>query len=445
MQSRPAGPSFRTFLYLWASQGLSVFGSSLSFFAISVWLVTTVYPAPEQKAALASTLALISLAFAIPALALAPVAGVCADRYDKKRMMLFMDGGNAVVAALMATLVWTHHFNVPLLLVIAALHSSLAAFHGAAFDTAYPSLVSEQQLPRANGMMQTLWSAASILAPAVAAGLIVLAGTPFVMLVDVLTFVVAIMVLAFLAMPSLERAKPGPDEAKPSFWTEIKVGLQFLKERRELLWLLSMFAGANLLMAPIGLYLPLITRFTLASDWGARGFTYEGAFAVVDTFYSLGSVAGGLFISAWGGLKERRVWGVIVPLMVGGLMMVFLGLSRGLYLTAAILFCFTFGFPIANSHSQALWQSRTPRDKQGRVFAVRRVIAQVSSPLMTAVAGWLAGRAEPSVVIAIFGALLVGWGLFHSFNPRIHAADQPGLTQPLPEAASDAPAEEPAS
>lgn len=441
MQSRAGAPSFRTFLYLWASQGLSVFGSSLSFFAISVWLVTTVYPAPEQKAALATTLSLLSLAFAVPALALAPVAGVCADRYDKKRIMLVMDGGNGLLTALMALLVWTHHFNVPLLLVIVCIHSSLSSFHGAAFDTAYPLLVPEEQLPRANGMMQTLWSAASILAPAVAAGLIALAGTPIVMLLDMFTFLIAIGILLFLAVPAVAPSAAGADDGSASFWTEIKVGLAFLQERRELLWLLSMFAGANLLMAPMGIYLPLITRFALAADWSARGFTYEGAFALVDTVYSLGSVAGGLFIAAWGGLRQRRVWGVVVPLMASGVMMLFLGLSRQLYLTAAILFCFTFGVPVANAHSQSIWQSRTPRAKQGRVFAVRRVIAQVSSPLMTAVAGWLAGRADPSAILVIFGGLLAAFGLTQCFNRRIQAADEPGPIEPAP----GAPAEEPAS
>lgn len=440
MAPQPSPPSFRTFLYLWASQGLSQFGSALSFFAISVWLVTDLYPAPEQKAALATTLSFVSLAFALPTLALAPIAGVCADRYDKKRIMMLMDLGAAIVAGVMAYLVWTGQFHVHLLLPLIAAHAAMAAFHGAAFDTVYPLLVDEANLPRANGMMQLLGSASTILVPAVAAGLIAVTGTALVLLLDMISFFVAVLALACLAIPHTERAPVLPNHVKPSLWREVQVGMQFLLERRELLWLLAMFAGANLLMAPLGIYLPLLTRFTLAADWGARGFTFEGAFAVLDTLFALGSVAGGLFISSWGGLKGRRVWGVIIPLLGGGLMMIGLGLSHSLYLSAAVLFCFSFGNPIANAHSQAIWQSRTPREKQGRVFAVRRVIAQVTSPLMVAIAGWLAGRVDPAFIILLFGLLLTAWAAFQACNRRIHAVDLPEVVPPV-----GAPAEGPAS
>ncbi|HLO04030.1 MAG TPA: MFS transporter [Symbiobacteriaceae bacterium] len=440
MAPQPNRPSFRTFLCLWASQGLSQFGSSLSFFAISVWLVTDLYPAPEQKAALAATLSYVSLAFAIPSLALAPIAGVFADRYDKKRIMLLMDLGAALVAGLMAYLIWTEQFSIHLLLPLIAAHAAMAAFHGAAFDTAYPLLVDEAHLPRANGMMQLLGSSSAILVPAVAAGLIALTSTAFVLLLDLISFLVAVVVLAVLAVPRAEPAAVQPSKATPSLWLEVKVGMQFLLERRELLWLLSMFAGANLLMAPLGIYLPLITKFTLATDWGARGFTFQGAFALLDTLFALGSVAGGLFIASWGGLKGRRVWGVIVPLLAGGLMMIGLGLSHSLYLSAGVLFCFSFGNPVANAHSQAIWQSRTPREKQGRVFAVRRVIAQVTSPLMVAISGWLAGRVDPAFIILLFGLLLTAWATLQAFNRRIHAVDLPPAPLPV-----GAPVEGPAS
>jgi DHA3 family macrolide efflux protein-like MFS transporter len=442
MAARPSQPSFRTFLYLWASQGLSQFGSSLSFFAISVWLVTAVYPAPAQKAALAATLSYVSLAFAIPSLALAPIAGVCADRYDKRRIMLLMDLGSALVAGLLAYMVWTDHFSIALLLPAIAVEAGLASFHGAAFDTAYPLFVEAAHLPRANGMMQLLGSASAILVPAVAAGLIALTGTAFVLALDMASFLVAVGVLAVLSFPQVAPAVR-PRGGGSSLWREIKVGMQFLGERRELLWLLSVFAGANLLMAPLGIYLPLITRFSLAADWGARGFTFEGAFALLDTLFVLGSVTGGLFIAAWGGLKRRRVWGVIVPMLGGGLMMVGLGLSHSLYLSAAVLFCFSFGNPIANAHSQAIWQSRTPREKQGRVFAVRRVIAQVTSPLMVAIAGWLAGWVDPAFVILVFGLLLTAWAAMQFFNRRIHLVDLPAAE--LVDGPVGAPAEGPAS
>jgi DHA3 family macrolide efflux protein-like MFS transporter len=426
--------SFRTFFYLWASQGLSVFGSNLTFFAINVWLVTTVFPNPEQKAALASTLSLLALSFAIPHLALAPVAGVWADRYNKKRIMLLMDVGNGCLAAVMALLVWTGHFHVPFLLLISALASVMSAFHNAAFDTAYALLVPEAQLPRANGMMQMLWSLSAVLSPAAAATLVAFGGAGLAIGLDALSFFIAALILLLLPVPGSARELAGGGDAepvkrgapsRPSLWAEIRVGMQFLFARRELLWLLGMFAVANLLLTPTSLYIPLLAKFQLAADWAVRGFQFEGALATLNTSMAIGGIIGGAFVSAWGGLKQRRVFGVLIPLILSGLAQVLFGWTTSLWAGTAALFLFALGTPIANAHSQAIWQSRTPKEKQGRVFAVRRVIAQVTAPVMTGVAGWLAGRFDPGVLLTIFGAMLSLWALGQCFNPKILAADPP--------------------
>jgi hypothetical protein len=66
-----------------------------------------------------------------------------------------------------------------------------------------------------------------------------------------------------------------------------------------------------------------------------------------------------------------------------------LGLSTGLYMAAVMAFTSSAMVPIMNSHSQTIWQTQTPRELQGRVFSVRRLIAQFTSPLGVALAGWV--------------------------------------------------------
>ena len=63
-----------------------------------------------------------------------------------------------------------------MLLILEACSPRVSTFHGAAFDTSYAMLVPEKQLPRANGMMQTIWSLSGILSPALAASIIALPG-----------------------------------------------------------------------------------------------------------------------------------------------------------------------------------------------------------------------------------------------------------------------------
>ncbi|MGE5675630.1 MAG: MFS transporter, partial [Mycobacterium leprae] len=165
---------FRTFLIVWLTQSISVFGSALTMFAINIWMVTTLYPNPEQKAQLAGALAAVNLAFTIPALSIAMFAGAWADRHDRKMTMFWWDIVSFVLSLVLAILLGTHRLQLWMLLIGAVVNALAATFHGSAFDTAYAMLVPDHQLPRANGMMQTMWALSGVLSPGLAAFLIAL-------------------------------------------------------------------------------------------------------------------------------------------------------------------------------------------------------------------------------------------------------------------------------
>ena len=100
-------------------------------------------------------LSLVSLAFALPTVFAAPIAGAWADRHDRKRTMIAMNLGSGILSLLLALLLATPNMLFWLLLVFILIQATLGAFHGSSFDTSYAMLVSDPQLPRANGMMQT--------------------------------------------------------------------------------------------------------------------------------------------------------------------------------------------------------------------------------------------------------------------------------------------------
>lgn len=441
MTYQPPANGFRTFLLLWATQSVSVLGSALSFFAVTIWLTQTLYPLPEQKPQLAFALSAVSLAYALPTVFIAPIAGAWADRHDRKRTMMSVDALNGGVSLLLAILMLTQSLHLGLLIVLVALYAILAAFHFAAFDTSYAMLVPEKQLPRANGMMQTMWALSGILSPGIAATIIALPalarqgviggalgaaltllrdGTPLTIALNTITFFFSASVLVFLNIPSPQRTDlRTADGTKKSIWSDVKDGARYIWYRQPLLWLLGTFTVANFISAPLGIFMPLIVKFNLAADWLARGLTFETAFALLSTVGSIGGVVGGVLISAWGGLKKRRVYGVIGGLVVVASAMIVLGLSPWLYLTAAMAFCAQGVVPIMNAHSQTIWQTQTPREMQGRVFAVRRLIAQFSMPLGMAFAGIVGGLFNPGAVIAVLGGILVVFCVGQMFNPYL--------------------------
>lgn len=438
MSYQPPPHGFRTFSILWATQSASVFGSALTFFAITIWLTQVRYPRPEQQPQLALALSAVALAFALPAVLGAPLAGAWADRHDRKRTMLAMDFANGCLGLILAALLAIGTLRVWLLLVLMAGFALLGAFHTAAFDTSYAMLVPERQLPRANGMMQTIFGLSGILSPAIAAGIIALPalarqgrapaalgrlgdGAALAIALDAATFFLAAAVLLALRIPSPPRADLDADGGQPApgIWADVREGARYIWRRRPLLWLLACFAAANFLSTPIGVFQPLLVKFTLAADWSARGFTFETALALLGAAFGAGGVAGGVLVSAWGGRRRRRVYGVLVPLLAGGVVQVVYGLSPLLYLTAAAAFLLGMEGPLANAHSQAIWQTQTPRELQGRVFAVRRLIAQFTFPLSTALAGWAAGLFDPGLIMAALGALLALFCLAQLFNPSL--------------------------
>ena len=104
----------------------------------------------------------------------------------------------------------------------------------------------------------------------------------------------------------------------------------------------------------------------------------------------VGGVVGGLLLSAWGGFK-RRVHGVFLGMMLSGVLgLTMLGMGRGLSLWAAGAFASSFFLPLVNGSNQAIWQAKVAPDVQGRVFATRRLIAQLSWPIATILAGPMA-------------------------------------------------------
>jgi hypothetical protein len=169
----------------------------------------------------------------------------------------------------------------------------------------------------------------------------------------------------------------------------------------------------------VGVFQRLLLKFNLAADWTAQGMTFEVALALLATIGSVGGLAGGLLISTWGGLKKKRVYGVIVPIMISAAAMIGLGLSAGLYVAAIMIFVSHAMNPIMNAHSQTIWQTQTPRELQGRVFSVRRLIAQFTSPLGVALAGWVGGRYDPGLVIALSGGVLLVFSTVQLFNPSL--------------------------
>jgi len=111
-------------------------------------------------------------------------------------------------------------------------------------------------------------------------------------------------------------------------------------------------------------------------------------------------------------------------MLLAGMLQAMYGLSPFVLVSAAAAFFRAAMHPVLNAHSQSIWQSHTPRELQGRVFSIRRVIAWAILPISIAAAGALVGVLDPGRVFAGLGAVWALFCLAQLFNPTAARREQ---------------------
>jgi DHA3 family macrolide efflux protein-like MFS transporter len=280
-----------------------------------------------------------------------------------------------------------------------ALSSTFSAFQWPAYSAATTLLVSREHLGRASGMVQLSEAVAQIASPSLAAVLMGVVQVQGVMLIDFITFLFAVLTLTFVRVPRPEATAEG-QAGEGSLLREAAYGWHYITARPGLLGLLLFFAATNFTSGIVQvLFTPLVLSFTTAVALG--------------TILSIGGsgfLIGSLVMSAWGGPKAR-VMGIYLFELLQASMLFAAGFPPRVAILAVAAFGYFFGVPIVNGCSQAIWQTKTAPDVQGRVFAVRRMIAWSSLPLAYLAAGPLADR--------VFEPLLAEGGSLASSVGRI--------------------------
>lgn len=372
----------RTFVIVWAGQFVSTIGSGLTGFALGVWIY--------QETGSTTLFAFNLLAYALPSLLLSPIAGALADRWDRRLMMMLSDTGAGFSTLAIAILAFTNHLEVWHIYLATAVNSGCSTFQWPAYSAATTLLVPKDQLGRAAGMVQIGEAISQLIAPAIAGAMLVATGLQGVIIVDFITFICAILTLAFVRFPKPAVTAEG-EAGRGSIWKEAGFGWRYISARPGLLGLLIVFALSNFLF---GLMSPLLAPMILEiADAQVLGF--------LSSLMGAGMLIGTLVMSTWGGPK-RRVHGVLAGMAVMGSFIMLFGIRPWIPLMAVAGFGSMLLSPIVNGSSQALWQSKVAVDVQGRVFAVRRMIAWSVMPLAYVLAGPLADH--------VFNPLLVEGG-----------------------------------
>ncbi len=388
----------RAYSFIWFGQFISLVGSAMTRFAITIWAYT------ETESA--TVLALVGFFSFVPIILLTPFAGVMVDRWNRKTVMIASDLIAGTGTIVMFMLLLSDSLQPWHLYVAGLLAGSAEAFQFPAFSAAITMLVDKKQYARVQGMQSLAQSASTVAAPFLAGIVLAFGGLHAVFMIDIVTFLVAVGLLGLIHIPQPQATIEGI-QSRGSIFKEMGFGFSYIWRRPGLMGMQMMFFLLNL-FATMGFILvaPLVL---------ARTGNDEIALGTVQAFMGLGGVAGGLAMTTWGGPK-RRVHGVFLGMAGTGLLgQMFMGLGQNVVMWSMAGFLSMFMLPIINGSNQAIWQSKVAPDVQGRVFAVRRLIAQITAPVGMFVAGILAdtifepGMVEGGALAGVFGEL-VGTG-----------------------------------
>jgi len=387
----------RAFIIIWIGEVISILGTGLSKFVAGIWIY--------QRTGSVTRFSLIYLSFIIPSILLMPVAGTLVDRWDRRRTMILSNLGSSLTMLTIALLLFAGRLEFWHLYLAASVSAIFGVFNRLALNPVTALLVPKQDFARASGMMHVGPAATDILAPLLGAILLGIVHIQGVIMIDSVTFLVALGALLMVSIPRPEATTEDKPE-KALLLQDTAYGWRYITSRAGLLGLLVFFAAINFTVAvSTALFTPLLLSLASVKTVG-----------IVGSISSTGMLIGGVAIAIWGGPK-RRVYGALSFGLPLGLGFMLIGLHPSVLLIAAVGFVIHLFGPLAWSSSQAIWLSKTAPEVQGRVFGVRMMIESSVTPLGLLIAGPLTEKVFEPLLAA--GGLLAGSiGRLMSGGPR---------------------------
>jgi MFS transporter, DHA3 family, macrolide efflux protein len=379
------------FSLVWIGQLVSLLGTNMTGFGLTIWAY--------EKTGSATALALVGFFFVTPMLIFSPIAGAIVDRSNRKFMMMISDLISGMASIFILIMYSTGHLQIWHLYFTGFIQGIFQTFQWPAYSAAISTMLPKEQYGRANGMMGLADSASGVFAPLAAGALLGIIKLNGILFIDIATFIFAIGALLIVHVPQPRITEEGK-KGQGSLWKESIYGFHYILERPGLLGLQLVFLLGNFFYSiPYSILSPMVLASTQNNEMSLASVNSAGA---------IGGVVGGLLMSAWGGPK-RRVHGVLMGWIISSLAAVVLGAGRILPVWIVASFIGALFGAVVNASNQAIWQAKVAPDVQGRVFAIRRLIAWFVNPIAMLIAGPLADKVfEPAmktggVLVPIFG------------------------------------------
>ncbi len=376
-------------------QTVSLLGSSLVQFAIS-WHITL-----TTKSGVMLTISI--LCGFLPQVVVSLFAGVWADRYDRRKMIVLADGMIAVSTAVLAVLFTVGYTEIWLLFVISGIRSIGSGVHMPCVGPFLTEIVPQEQLMRVNGLNASIQGMMMLVAPALAGLLLEVMGLALVFWVDVLTAVIGISLLLLI-----KRQRPEVERKDEHIFVDMARGFRYVVGTRWLRLFMGLYVLLSLMLGPVIFLTPLMVARSFGDE--------EWRLVVHEIVFAAGFMLGGLLVGVVSQRVKNKTHLLGVACFLFGATVVVMGFSMNFIFYLAIMLPMGLAVPAINSSAMTIMQTHVAPDMLGRVFGLNSIVSASAMPLSMLIFGPISDSTPVERLLLITGAavVLVAVAMLHS-------------------------------
>lgn len=390
----------RNFGIIWAGQFMSLISSSLVNFAVIIWL--------SIETGSAEVLAYAAIAALLPQSIIGLFAGVFVDRWDRRKTMIFADSFIACCTLIIAFLF--HYGNVAywLIYILLAFRSAGSAFHMPAMQAAIPMLAPKSELLRVAGINQVIQSVSNIAGPALGALAIGFIDIAYVMYIDIIGAIFAIVSLLLVKIPHPKQTKPTSKGIR-QLAADIRLGIRAITSNSGISFLFLFSILATICIMPIAVLFPLMTL----EHYNGDAFHMS----IVEGSWGVGMLIGGGVLGVLK-LKTNKVILINYTYVLMGLAFAISGILPAWAFW--IFVCLTTLSGVAGSVYNACFTTIIQQNIDplllGRVFSMFFSISLLPSLIGLLGTGFLADTIGINVTFIILGTAIIIIGIWSFFS-----------------------------
>lgn len=380
-----------------AGQSISLFGSSLVMFVI-IWYITI-----ETASGIMMTIA--TLCGILPQIVIGIFAGVWADRFNRKIMIIIADSFIALATLIVSLLFIMNIREIWLLFIVLAFRSLGGGIQMPAVSALIPQLVPKDKLMRVNGINSSIQAATLLISPATGAMMLSFAAIEWTMLIDVATAIIGMLLLVSVSIPMIQRS----DAKIKKYFVELKEGVVFIFNNKLILTIIIIYGLFFLSVTPAAMLTPLLV---------VRSYGLEvWRLTLNEIAFSAGSIVGGLIIASWGGFKNKLIT-ISVGIAIIGVFNVLLGLRLNFIIYLIVICILGIIVPMISTPTTVMIQERIDKEMHGRVFGFFNIVTHAAFPIGMIIFGPLADYIEIETQLIITGVIIAVAGILLLFNKK---------------------------